>query len=74
MSLLHIVQRVSTYNFFQPEYTQVIEDTIDLLNFLKENPSGENDQNHRAMKGMFWDVIMRIANYNSFQSKNKDNN
>lgn len=73
MSLIRIVQRVSTYNFVQPEYKQIMDDAIDLLNYLKENPSSENEGNHRAMKAMFWDVIMRIANYNSFQGKNKDN-
>lgn len=73
MSLLHIVQRISTYNFFPPEYSQIIEDAIDLLGYLKENPSSENEENHRAMKGMFWEVIMRIANYNSFQGKIKVN-
>ena len=73
MSLIPIVQRVSTYNFVQPEYHQVIDDTIDFLRYLKENPSSENEHNHRAIKGMFWEVIMRIANFNSFQAKNKDN-
>ena len=73
MSLLHIVQRISTYSFVQPEYTQLIEDMVDLLNYLKENPSSETEQNHKAMKNLFWDVVMRIANCNSFQSKNKFN-
>lgn len=73
MSLIRIVQRVSTYNFIPPEYHQLMDDTIDLFNYLKENPSSENEQNHRAMKNMFWDIVMRIANYNSFQGKNKDN-
>lgn len=73
MSILHIVQRVSTYNFVQPEYTQLIEDAVDLLNYLKENPSSTNEQNHRAIRGLFWDVVMRIANYNCFQGKTTNN-
>lgn len=73
MSLIHIVQRISTYNFVQPEYHQLVEDTIDLLNYLKDNPSSESEQNHKAMKGLFWEVVMRVANFNSFQSKYKSN-
>lgn len=73
MSLLHIVQRVSTYNYIEPEYSQVIEDAVDLLNYLKENPASESDPHHRNLKGLFWEVIMKVANINQFQSKNKLN-
>lgn len=69
MNLVNIVQRVSTYSFIEPDYSTLIDDTIDLLKYLKENPSTEKEANHRPMKNMFWDVIMRIANINQFQSK-----
>lgn len=72
MSLLNIVQRISTYSFFEPEYSQLIDDSIDLLKYLKENPSNEADQNHRPMKALFWDIVMRIAYINQFQSKTKN--
>lgn len=72
MSLKNIVQRTSTYAFFEPEYTQVIDDATDLLSYLKDNISNESDPNHKAMKNLFWEVIMRIANFNQFQSKTKN--
>lgn len=72
MSLVNIVQRISTYSFFEPDYKQLIEDAIDLLNYLKENTANENESNHKAMKGLFWEVIMRIATINQFQSKTKN--
>ena len=72
MSLLNIVPRISMYSFIEPDYNQLIDDSIDLLRYLKENPSNESNQNHRAMKGLFWDVIIRIVNINQFQSKTKN--
>lgn len=72
MSLLNLVQRTATYNFFEPDYNQLMDDAIDLLKYLKENPANENESTHRAMKGLFWEVIMRVANINQFQSKTKN--
>lgn len=73
MALVNIVQRTSTYGFFEPDYTTLIDDAIDFLKYLKENPSSETEANHRSMKNMFWDVVMRIAYINQFQSKTKIN-
>lgn len=73
MSLRNIVQRISTYNFFQPEYQDVMDDAIELFKYLKENPSAESEVSHKGMKSLFWEVIMRIANYNSFQGNKRDN-
>lgn len=72
MSLLNLVQRTATYNFFEPDYNQLMDDAIDLLKYLKENPANEKESTHRAMKGLFWEVIMRVANINQFQSKTKN--
>ena len=71
MSLLSIARKASTFQFAEPEYDQVIEVTIELLNYLKENPSSESCH-HRPLKNLFWDVIMRIARINNFSSQKTD--
>lgn len=72
MSLISIAQKASTFQFIEPDYEEVIDVAIDLLKYLKENPSSELENTHRALKNLFWDVIMRIASINSFTTQKTD--
>ena len=67
-SIQKIAQNVAIYNFTQPTYEQVISDTIDLFKYLKGNPSDTNNDTHKAIKSLFWELVMRTADANSFSS------
>lgn len=69
MSLIPIVQKISTFQFVEPSYEEVVEAGLELLAYLKENPSNAFANNHLPLKNLYWDVIMRIARTNEFTSQ-----
>lgn len=64
--IAQIAGRVGSYKFVNPDYKTLIQDTIELLEYLKENPSKDTEVTFRPTKSLFWELVMRIAESNMF--------
>lgn len=70
MSFLAISQEVSTYPYQEPSYDQVLETFQKFLHCLKTSKQTKESPQYRAIKGLFWELAMRIAAENQFVDKN----
>ena len=69
MSIITLVQRVATFPFEEPTYEQLIEMSVELLQYLKFNKQEEDTQQYRTLRNTYWELIMRIAFANNFSKK-----
>lgn len=70
MSFLAISQEVATYPYQEPSYDRLIDTFQQFLTCLKANKQTKESSQYRAIKGLFWDLAMRIASENQFIERN----
>lgn len=70
MSFLTISQEVSAYPYQEPSYDQLIDTFKTFLDCLKESKQTKESLQYRPIRGLFWELVMRVANENQFVERN----
>ena len=69
-NIIEISQKIATFPFNEPSYEELVETAIEVLRYLQTNPQDVENPQFRPIKGLFWEVIMRVANVNQFTKTN----
>lgn len=69
-SIIKVAQSVASYEFGGANYEQVCDDLIEIATYLKQNKSDPSNDIHKAVRSLFWNIVMRVAEDNSFKKDN----
>lgn len=69
-SIIKVAQSVASYEFGGASYEQVCDDLIELATYLKQNKSQPSSDIHKAVRSLYWNIVMRLAEENSFKKEN----
>lgn len=69
-SIIRVAQSVASYEFGGVTYNQLCDDMIEMVTYLKMNKSSPNSEIHKAVKSVYWNIVMRLADENSFKKEN----